>query len=138
MLAQECPGVSAEMLGNLYERMAQNESNNDPTSLRYAHLHYLLGYVYAATSEPAKAVRSFRSSLDARPDPSAAMDMAARLASNNHHQAALTISDLAMQLLEMGARPGSSVTEEGIQVFQEIVRADLAADQGGDTADPAQ
>ena len=139
ILGQECTGASAEMLGNLYERMAQNESNSDRTSLRYSHLQYLLGYVYASTGEPDKAVSAFMSSLDARPDPSAAMDMAARLASNNHHQAALAVSDLAMQLFKtIGGRPGSSVTEEGIQVFQEIVRADLAAEQGDDTSDPAE
>jgi tetratricopeptide (TPR) repeat protein len=139
ILGQECTGASAEMLGNLYERMAQNESNSDRTSLRYSHLQYLLGYVYASTGEPDKAVSAFMSSLDARPDPSAAMDMAARLASNNHHQAALTVSDLAMQLFKtIGGRPGSAVTEEGIQVFQEIVRADLAAEQGDDTSDPAE
>jgi tetratricopeptide (TPR) repeat protein len=138
ILGQECTGASPEMLANLYTRMAQNESNSDPTSLRYAHLHYLLGYVYANTGEPDNAVRSFMSSLDARPDPSAALDLAARLASNKHYQAALAISDLAMKLFKTGARPGSSVTEEGIQVFQEIVRADLAAEQGGDTSDPVE
>ena len=96
-----------------------------------------MGYVYAHVGEPEKAVSAFRSALDSRPDPSAAMDMAARLATNKHYQAALEIADLAMHLFRtVGAHPGSSVTEEGISLFQQVVRADLAAEQGGDTSDP--
>jgi tetratricopeptide (TPR) repeat protein len=139
ILDQECPSVSAEALGSLFERMAENEANSDPQLLRYAHLHYLSGYVQAHIGQPDKAVEHFRKSLDSRPDPSAAMEMAARLATNNHHQAALEISGLALHLLRtVGAHAGSSVTEEGIRVFQDVVRADLAAEQDGDTSDPAE
>jgi tetratricopeptide (TPR) repeat protein len=139
ILDQECPSVSAEALGSLFERMAHNPANSDPQLLRYAHLHYLSGYVQAHIGQSDKAVEHFRKSLDSRPDPSSAMDMAARLATNNHHAAALEISEVAMHLLQtVGARAGSSVTEEGISVFQDVVRADLAAEQEADTSDPAE
>lgn len=139
ILEQRCSSVSPDALSRMFETMTLESSNSDPDFLSYAHLHYLLGYIRAYTNQPDAAVEAFRASLDSRPDASMAMDMAARLATNNHHEAALEISDIAMQIFRAeGAKAGSSVTEEGILVFQNVVRADAAAGQDADTSDPAQ
>ena len=134
-----CPVIAADGLRQIFVRMLQMPVNNDPTSIRYSQLNYFLGYVLAHANEPDAAVEAFKASLRSRPGASAAMAMAAELANNNHHEAALVISDIALQqIATLGSNRNSNISEGDIRGFQDVVRRDLSAERAGDTLDPAE
>ncbi len=129
----KCPAIGAGMVERVFLDMLDVPANNDPTSLAYSHVQYLIGYTRVYDQRPQEALEVFQKSLDARPGASHAMAMAALLASNNFGEQALVLAERALgQLQKDRADPTKvvKVRESDILAFQERVRHDLAA-QGG-------
>jgi hypothetical protein len=141
IVESHCPDVPAEALYELYVKMMDVPFNGDPKSLAYAQLQYFIGFVLAYVDEPVRSLEAFEASLASRPGASSAMAMAALLATNEHYPEALRLADLALQQLESrgaSALRGPMVSEDDIRAFQAVVRADLAAQRGDGTPDPAE
>ncbi len=126
----KCPDVSMTQLNAMFTQMLLLPYNANRRSLGYSQIQYFIGFSYAFSGQPEKAVVAFLESLSARPGASHAMQMAAVLASNEFAAEALKLSDLA--LVQLGNQPPSllraaTVSESDIRVFQATVRADLKA-----------
>jgi len=137
-----CPNIENERLESLFVRMLDEPRNGNPTSLAYSHIQFLIGYTRVFMDSPDDAMEAFEKSLNSRPGPSHAMAMAALLASRGFGREALILADRALVQLrrEMAEDPllVPKVSESDIQAFRKTVSADLAAQQGGGTSDPAQ
>ena len=131
-----CPNIELEQLEFMFSRMLDVPANGDPTSIEYSHINFLIGYTRVYSGRPVAALEAFQRSLAARPGASHSMAMAAQLASNGYNREALILADGALERLreEMAdnSKLASNVKESDIKAFQEIVRADLAAQQDGD------
>ncbi len=135
-----CPDIAISDLRPMFAEMLDLPRNNDPTSLEYSHIKYLLGFVDVYRGDPAQAVAGFEDSLGARPGASHAMMMAALLASNDYLHEAIHLSDMALTQLEADRRStqrGARVSEAEIREFQATVRADLEKRDAG-SVDPVQ
>jgi len=137
----KCPDVTMSQLNVMFTQMLQLPYNANRTSLGYSHVQYLIGFSYAYSGQPGKAVSAFHESLSARPGASHAMQMAAVLASNEFGEEALNLSDLALAQLEN--QPGSvlraaPVRESDIRAFQATIRAEMKASTTVDKSHPEQ
>ena len=135
----KCPNIAMTQLNAMFTRMLQVPYNANRTSLEYSHIQYFIGFSYAYSGQPGKAVTAFHESLGARPGASHAMQMAAVLASNDFGAEALKFSELALE--QLGNQPASMiratpVRESDIRVFQATVRADMEALSAPDTSRP--
>ena len=86
-------------------------------------------------------MEAFEESLASRPGASHAMIMAALLASSEYHREALHISELALSQLDADRQSTigvNRVSEADIRYFQDVVRADIEAQRGGDISDPVE
>lgn len=142
ILTGECPNIEPEMLEAVFLKMLDVPTNGVPTSLEYSHVNFLIGYARIYAGRPVDALEAFQKSVNSRPGPSHAMAMAALLASNNYYSEALVLADRALAQLhkERAADPRlvHKVKESDIREFQQLVSADLAAQQQpADTSDPA-
>ena len=135
----KCPDVVMTQLNAMFTQMLQLPYNANRTTLGYSHIQYFIGFSYAYSGHPEKAVSAFHESLSARPGASQAMQMAALLASNDFGAEALKFSELA--LAQLGNQPASMiraapVRESDIRVFQATVRADMEALAAPNTSRP--
>jgi len=126
----KCPDITMKQLNVMFTQMLLLPYNANQTTLEYSHIQYLIGFSYAYSDQPEKAVTAFHESLSARPGPSQTMQMAAILASNEFGAEALDFSDLA--LTQLGNQPSSviraaPVRESDVRAFQATVRADMKA-----------
>ena len=134
----ECPGVSLDALQVMFTNMLRVPENGDSGSLRFSQIQYFIGYVDVFADRPSKAVKAFEASLGARSGAGHAMMMAALLASNDFHDEALHLSDLALAQLEMTTQDGLAierVRESDIREFRATVRADREAALASDPLD---
>ena len=125
-----CPKVSLDALRLMFSNMLQVSDNADPQSLRYSQVKYFIGYVDAHANRPLEAVSAFEESLQARPGAGHAMMMAAVMASKDHYEEALYLSDLALSQLQATMTDVLSVglvRESDIIEFRATVRADWDA-----------
>ena len=137
--SSKCPDVKMMQLNAMFTQMLQLPYNAQRTSLMYSHIQYFIGFSYAHSGQPEKAVAAFHESLGARPGASHAMQMAAVLASNEFSAEALELSDLALAQLEK--QPSSvlraaPVRESDIRAFQATVRAEMNALTDADKSRP--
>ena len=125
----------------MFQRMLDSPANNDPSSLPYAHVNYLIGYSRAHAGRPQAALAAFERSLSSRPGASHAMAMASLMASRGYGREALVLSDMALERLALekarDPRRMQKVNESDIREFQETVREELAGQQADDTSDGA-
>jgi tetratricopeptide (TPR) repeat protein len=147
VMAQEfvtgkCPDIGGKRLEGVFIRMLEVPVNGDPTSLRYSHVNWLIGYTRVHLGERQAALDAFQRSLDARQGPSHAMAMAALMAAHGFNGEALLLANRGLVKLRQ-ERAGSAkfapkVNETDILAFIETVEKDLAAEQAGDTYGPAE
>lgn len=126
----KCPGVSAEMLQNMFVDMLQTPQNADPQSLAYSQIKYFIGITNVHMGRPSSALEEFEESLRSRPGPGHAMMMAAHFASNDFFEEALYLSDVALSQVnaeQAGVMAVSDVDADDIRSFQNTVRADRDA-----------
>lgn len=131
-----CPQISSAQLNELFKAMLHVPRDLAEDSLEYSQVQYLIGFSYAQSGQPEAAVAAFRNSLQSRPGASHAMQMAAVLASAEHGEAALQISQLALTMLQETNGPlvdVATVSESDILIFQETVRDDISARQAPGT-----
>jgi tetratricopeptide (TPR) repeat protein len=136
-----CPELSAEALQSMFVGMLAYPFNADPKRLSYSHVKYFIGRTHIFLDNPAAAVEAFEESLASRPGASHAMIMAALLASSEYHREALHISELALSQLDADRQSTigvNRVSEADIRYFQDVVRADIEAQRGGDISDPVE
>jgi tetratricopeptide (TPR) repeat protein len=134
----ECPGVSLDVLQSMYVDMQQVPLNAEATGLRFSQIQYFIGFVDAFANRPLHAIESFELSLSARPGASHAMMMAALMATNEYHDEALYLSDLALSQLDAAAQgplTAERVRESDIREFQVTVRMDRDAALANDQTD---
>jgi len=134
-----CPNIEIDSLETMFTRMLELPENNDPTSLRYSHIQFLVGYSRIYASRPAEALEAFEQSLEARPGPSHAMNMAALMASQDYFEEAIVLAERALRQLQESQAEDPllvhKVKESDIRAFIATVRADLASQQDRDIAD---
>lgn len=125
-----CPQVSLDVFRRMFSKMLQVPENADPRSLRYSQVKYFIGFIDVHADRPAQALAAFEESLQARPGAGHAMMMAAVMASKEHHEEALYLSDLALSQLQATMTDVLSVSlvrESDIIEFRATVRADWDA-----------
>jgi tetratricopeptide (TPR) repeat protein len=128
----KCASVQIADLSNMFHSMLEESSNSNPASLGYSHLQYFLGQTAIFMGDRDRAMSAFLASLESRPGASHAMMMAALMATGGYFEEALQIADLASAQIEADRRStinGNRVSEADIRHFQDVVRADLAAQQ---------
>ncbi|MGI9236905.1 MAG: hypothetical protein ACR2QZ_05880 [Woeseiaceae bacterium] len=131
----KCPEVTLSRLRGMYDRMLLVPVNADPLSLGYSQIQYFIGFSSVYAGEARRAVVAFENSLRSRPGASHAMIMAAHLATNEYYDAALEFAEIALTQLEVedqGILDGARVTQSDIVRFQDVVRADIAAQRNGE------
>tara|TARA_R110002096_G_scaffold116164_2_gene251737 strand:- start:37835 stop:39769 length:1935 start_codon:yes stop_codon:yes gene_type:complete len=136
----KCPRISIAQLNKLFRAMLHEPGELAEDSLEYSQVQYLIGFAYAHSGQPAAAVEAFLKSLAARPGASHAMQMAAVLASAEHGDEALQISDIALAELQQANRNllgVAPVSESDIRIFQETVREDIRVRQAPGTLSEA-
>ena len=126
----ECPGVSLDALQVMFTNMLRVPENGDPGSLRFSQIQYFIGYIDVFAGRPSQAVKAFEASLGARSGAGHAMMMAALLASNDFHNEALHLSDLALAQLKLTTQDGlivERVRESDIREFRATVNCRQAS-----------
>ncbi len=137
VVLKRCPTITIESLEPLFVNMLAFPGQDDPASLAYSNIKFLIGYVYTYSGRPDEALESFDASLSAKPDASYAMAMAAFMASAGWSDGALRLSDKAMVFSresDVSILRGERVRESDIKEFQETIRRDLKISQDGDTS----
>lgn len=132
-----CPRISSAQLNELFKAMLHVPRDLAEDSLEYSQVQYLIGFSYAQSGQPQAAIAAFRNSLKSRPGASHAMQMAAVLASADHGEEALEISQLALAMLQEPTGPlldVATVSESDILIFQDTVRDDISARQAPGTS----
>lgn len=138
---ERCPPISIEQLNVLFKAMLYVPEDLAADSLEYSQVQYLIGFSYAQSGDSEAAVDAFRKSLKSRPGASHAMQMAAVLASADHSEEALQISDIAIATLQDANGPlldVATVSESDIRIFQETVREEIRARQAPGTSSEAE
>jgi len=134
----ECPQASLDALQMMFTTMLRVPENSNPGSLRFSQIQYFIGYIDVFADRPSEAVKAFEASLRARSGAGHAMMMAALMASNEFHDEALYLSDLALAQLAMTTQDDLTierVRESDIREFRATVRADRAAAAANDPSD---
>jgi hypothetical protein len=134
----DCPGVSLDALQMMYTDMLRLPVNGDPGSLRFSQIQYFIGFIDVFADRPSQAVKAFEASLKARPGAGHAMRMAALMASNDYHDEALHLSDLALVQFELTMQDGLAVErlrESDIREFRSTVMGDREAARANDPSD---
>lgn len=128
---KKCPGVSLGVLQAMFRDMLQLPENADEKGLRYSQILYFIGFIDVFANRPSQAIQAFEASLSARPGAGHAMMMAAVMATNEFHNEALHLSDLALSQLRsttLGPRAMERVRERDIREFRATVKADRDAE----------
>ncbi len=139
VIEKSCPAISIEDLRPMFADMLKVPLNDNPKSLGYSQITYLVGLVDSFSGRPEDAMAQFERSLESRPGASRAMAMAAYMATNGYYEEALYLSDVALTQLDserLSVLTGTRVSEADIRAFQDVVRADLDGAQSGDTSRP--
>jgi tetratricopeptide (TPR) repeat protein len=134
-----CPGVSLDVVQAIFRDMLQIPENADEEGLRYSQIQYFIGFIDVFAGRPSQAVDAFEASLRARPGAGHAMMMAAVMATNEFHDEALHLSDLALSQLRsttLDPRAMERVRESDIRKFRATVRADRDAELAKDQVEP--
>ena len=138
----KCANIDLARLESTFMKMLDVPTNGNPTSLRYSHINWLIGYTRVHQGDPQAALDAFENSLDARGGPSHAMAMAALMASKGFNHEALLLADKALSSLRVeiakNAKLAQKTRESDILAFIETVKTDLAAEQDADIPDPAE
>jgi len=143
VLTGSCSQIGGEQLESMFLQMLDTPENADPSSLRYAHIQFLIGYSRISLGKPVAALEAFEKSLLSRPGSSHAMAMASNMASQTYYREALVLSDKALARLQIEIAEDPlrvhKVKESDIRAFQETVRSDLSKQQQDDgTSDPVE
>jgi hypothetical protein len=137
-VAAKCPGVSLDAVQAMFKDMLRVPENANPQSLRYSQIQYFIGFIDAFADRPSQAVAAFEASLRARPGAGHAMMMAAVMATNEFHNEALHLSDLALSQLRsttLDPRLMERIRESDIREFRATVQADRDAELAKDQAE---
>jgi tetratricopeptide (TPR) repeat protein len=135
VVEKRCPTIAIQDLEQMYVSMFEIPAHNDPTSLAFVNLKFLLGLVYVHSGRPDDALSIFQESLAAKPEASYAMVLASHMASVGHNFEALILSNLALGYLEPGTDSflnGTLVLESDIKNFQDTVRSDMGSEPDSD------
>jgi tetratricopeptide (TPR) repeat protein len=138
VVAAKCPGVSLDAVQAMFKDMLRVPENANPQSLRYSQIQYFIGFIDAFADRPSQAVAAFEASLRARPGAGHAMMMAAVMATNEFHNEALHLSDLALSQLRsttLDPRLMERIRESDIREFRATVQADRDAELAKDQAE---
>jgi tetratricopeptide (TPR) repeat protein len=125
---RRCPAVDLAHLRPMFQLMLESPENVESDSVSLSHIHYLLGYVDVKSGAREEAMKQFYASLGAHPDADSAMTMAALMATAGFGEEALSLSEKALDYVDLstrGMRLGTNVSKSDILEFQEVVRADL-------------
>jgi len=139
VVLRRCPKIDLGMVLPMFTRMLDVPQNADPSTIRYTHIRFLIGYVRLYLGQIDGAMDEFKASLDTRPGASYAMAMAALFATSGFPEQALYLSEIALTQLETTNNTtlvGQRATEADVRAFQETVRAEIATRRAVETPDP--
>jgi hypothetical protein len=109
----KCPNIELARLESTFMKMLDVPANGNPTSLRYSHVNWLIGYTRVHL-----------------------------MASKGFNHEALVLADTALSSLRVefaeNAKLAQKIRESDILAFIETVKTDLAAEQDADIPDPAE
>ncbi|MCH9695074.1 MAG: hypothetical protein K0U72_11250 [Gammaproteobacteria bacterium] len=132
-----CPRLPVESLWPVFAAQLDVPLNQDPNSMPYSQLHYLLGFVAVASGEPVRAVSQFDVTLSVEPRADTALRIAKIFAASNFHEEALEFSGQALQLMgsEGPEGAGIGVSEAEIVTFRNAVQEQIAEPPAADSTD---
>jgi tetratricopeptide (TPR) repeat protein len=135
VLGGKCPNTSLGTLHSMFDKLLENPVNADTRSVRFSQIQYFMGLVDSRNGLPDRASREFRASLEANPSASAALNIAAILATGGYHSQGLEFVATARTLYEQG-RTASGVAElasEGdIDRLESMIRRSMSPQDNDD------
>ncbi len=122
-----CPKTSLDTVHSMFAGMLGHPRNADTTSMRYSQIQHFMGFADLRNGKHARAEAEFRESLRANQSASAAMNVAALLATNGALEEALDFTTLARERLEneQDADGPRGFDASDIDHFEEAIRSEL-------------
>ena len=102
VIGGECPDTTPDAVHEVFESFLRYPLNSDPKSPRFSQIQYFMGLLDSRNDNAARAVVEFESSLLAEPSVSAALNIAAVLATGKHFPEALHFIEKARELFRRG------------------------------------
>ncbi len=126
--AGHCPKTSLDAVHGMFAGMLAHPRNREIESTRYSQIQHFMGYADLRNGNPARAVAEFRESLRANASASAAMNVAALLATNGAPEQALQFSAMARERLSTEQKAGGvrGFGESDIDRFEETILSELS------------
>jgi tetratricopeptide (TPR) repeat protein len=138
LVEQRCPNNSVESILPMFTEMLKVPENSEPDTLGHSHIKFMIGYINTVSGSPDLALQAFEESLNAEPDATNAMAMAALMASSGYSEQALRLSDIALEFLLEEQETmiiGTRVVYDDILEFQKTVRDEIAVRKDSNTVD---
>lgn len=138
LVEQRCPNNSVESILPMFTDMLKVPENSEPDTLGHSHIKFMIGYINTVSGSPDTALQAFEESLNAEPDATNAMAMAALMASSGYSEQALRLSDIALEFLREEQETmmiGTRVVYDDILEFQKTVRDAIAVRKDSNTVD---
>jgi tetratricopeptide (TPR) repeat protein len=104
VISGDCPRTSLDGARHVFATMLDYPANAEPDSPRYSQIQYFMGLIDSRNGNVPRAVAQFDQSLSAEPSVSAALNIAAILASAQHFAASLQFVERARELEQRGVQ----------------------------------
>ena len=100
VIGGDCPDTTLDAVHGVFESFLAYPINSDPESPRFSQIQYFMGLLDSRNNNAIRAVDEFELSLSAEPSVSAALNIAAVLATGQHFPESLYFVDKARGLLQ--------------------------------------
>lgn len=121
----DCPRTSLDGVRDVFATMLEYPLNADPDSVRYSQIHYFMGLADSRNNNVQRAIGQFERSLSAAPSVSAALNIAAILASAHHYSASLHFIGKARELERQGVHRAEGARVYGASDIDELEKTIL-------------
>jgi tetratricopeptide (TPR) repeat protein len=132
----DCPRTSLDAARGVFAAMLEHPPNAEPDSPRYAQIQYFMGLADSRNENVERAVSQFERSLAAEPSVSAALNIAAILASAQHFTASLGFIERARELERQDVRRADGARVYGASDIDELEKTIVNSMNAAQAAEP--
>jgi tetratricopeptide (TPR) repeat protein len=132
VMAGDCPRTTLDGVHAMFQILLDAPTSNRAMGTQQSQVQYFLGLIDSRNDNVGRAVEEFESSLSARPSVSAALNIAAVLATGGHYAESLTFVERARELGRAGTHTsdGSKAFDESdIDGLERTIRDEMSAGQ---------
>lgn len=116
----DCPNTGLDSVRDVFVAMLEYPLNAETNSVRFSQIQYFMGLADSRNDNVPRAVEQFHLSLSAAPSVSAALNIAAILASAQHFSASLIFIEKARELEQMGVQRAEGARVYGASDIDEL------------------